>query len=361
LLKIDYLEPGSSSNSSIVFLFKAFEFREKLIQLIAPVVKKDDKSSQDEASKASSKNPEDSVPKPDISRMRVDEQSKLISPIEIKIRRALLAKNAPLASLHRELVISGVLSEEEFWENRKNQLDDQLIQLTQPKAQSSGWVDIKAETNEGQGSKYTLTPEIIHSIFLQHPLVQKAYDEHVPANMSEESFWKRYFGSRYFHRNLNASQSGQSTSDELFDKLLEQDDAEAQSAASKFDHNKINRLVDLEASSGDRPDTGNRPDFTMVPGTDSKSLSLIRQFNQHSQQVLRNAKRKRNEEEGLAQEKFYNEATLIEDLTAKKPVLEAPLRIESNSQYSQNHNQSDIEKQLTEQQVILVFTLTFLY
>ncbi|KXN69576.1 hypothetical protein CONCODRAFT_7989 [Conidiobolus coronatus NRRL 28638] len=39
-----------------------------------------------------------------------------------------------------------------------------------------------------------------------------------------------------------------------------------------------------------------------------------------------------NGEEELSQDNFYKEATLIGDLTAKKPVLEAPSRTESNSQ-----------------------------
>lgn len=37
-------------------------------------------------------------------------------------------------------------------------------------------------------------------------------------------FWKRFFGSKYFHRNRSVSRVNVDTEDDIFDKLLIKDD-----------------------------------------------------------------------------------------------------------------------------------------
>lgn len=48
-----------------------------------------------------------------------DEHTKLLSSQEIQIRREILKKNKDLMKLHMELVLNGLISEEEFWSIRK--------------------------------------------------------------------------------------------------------------------------------------------------------------------------------------------------------------------------------------------------
>ncbi len=45
--------------------------------------------------------------------------AKKLSIEEIKLRSNLLAKNKELLRLHRELVFTGALTEDEFWESRQ--------------------------------------------------------------------------------------------------------------------------------------------------------------------------------------------------------------------------------------------------
>jgi hypothetical protein len=108
---------------------------------------------------------------------------------DIPLRQALLAKDKELSKLHRELVISGTLSEADFWSSRQVRglvplmlihealtfqikqrlLANQNWESSQKKGTSSASLaDIKP-ASEGSDLKYTLTPDIIHSIFIQYP------------------------------------------------------------------------------------------------------------------------------------------------------------------------------------------------
>lgn len=94
-----------------------------------------------------------------------------ISVEDIKRRQNLLAQNAQLRRLHRDLVISEkLLSEEEFWSIRGGLLEEQAERDKQQTGLSSEIIhDIRPSSGDGQDLKYTLTPEIIQSIFLHHP------------------------------------------------------------------------------------------------------------------------------------------------------------------------------------------------
>jgi hypothetical protein len=188
VLKIDYLKTNSSAVTSLGFFFDYYETRDKLSKLITPIIEKRNTNEKDNVRLESPKNP---VYEPEFSKLNIDKQLRIISSNEIEMRKKLLSKNTELSDLHKVLVISSFISEEEFWKNHNSQLDDHLVQLKQLKAQYFKWININIKTIENQERTYTLTPEMIHSIFLQHPLVKKAYDKNVPIYLSKESFWKR--------------------------------------------------------------------------------------------------------------------------------------------------------------------------
>jgi transcription initiation factor TFIIH subunit 1 len=99
--------------------------------------------------------------------------SSTLSADDIRRRQMLLAQNASLRRLHRDLVVSGKhLSEEEFWAIRGTLLVEQAELERQQTGMSTAIVhDVRPSTTNAEGSdiKYTLTPEIIQSIFLHHP------------------------------------------------------------------------------------------------------------------------------------------------------------------------------------------------
>lgn len=251
-----------------------------------------------------------------------------LSDLDVRIRCTILKKSPQLAALHQELVVNGVVSEEEFWENRQYLLRNQAAELTQKKAQSTAWIDIKPSAQEGNEIKYTLTPEIIHDIFLQHPSVQQAYDENVPDKVSEESFWKRFFGSKYFHRNRSVGRGNVDTEDALFDPLLTIDDLAAETLVKKYDPATFNKTLDLSASEQDHGETGNAADFTMQPGKQRDAMALIRRFNLHSEQVVRNAKQTNS---GYNQTIDYTNDIIYTDLEKPKPEFHIPLDVQNRT------------------------------
>ena len=76
--------------------------------------------------------------------------------------------------------------------------------------------------------KIIITPQLVHDIFEEYPVVAKAYSDNVPNNLSEAEFWKRYFQSKLFnaHRASIRSSAAQHVvkDDPIFDKYLEKDD-----------------------------------------------------------------------------------------------------------------------------------------
>jgi transcription initiation factor TFIIH subunit 1 len=248
---------------------------------------------------------------------------------DIAIRTQLLTKDKTLANLHREFVVSGKITEEEFWEPRGHLLRDLLLSDDQKRGKTSVLLtDTRVEpgmTESGsRTAKITLTSELIHQIFVQYPHIHKAYQDNVPDKISEKEFWTRYFT----HRNRQSLTLGtKDQSDDIFDSIQTNSDeplrkrlrqAVANDANAEFD-----TFLNLEATEGDSGKTwgGNKPDMTMVPGRDKTDVSLIRRLNRHSTSVL--------EDSIKAKHAFRttNDELILDDLQGEKPVHTVPLNI----------------------------------
>jgi transcription initiation factor TFIIH subunit 1 len=116
---------------------------------------------------------------------------------------------------------------------------------TQRKGKPGQLVDPRPETVDGGEIKIRITPQLVHDIFDEYPVVAKAYNDNVPnkvcyfissvgswlnlnVKLSEEEFWKRYFQSKLFnaHRASIRSSATQHVvkDDPIFDKYLEKED-----------------------------------------------------------------------------------------------------------------------------------------
>ncbi|CAH8464895.1 unnamed protein product [Dicrocoelium dendriticum] len=172
---------------------------------------------------------------------------------ELKEKFRLLESNPEILALYKELVVTGILTSEEFWArpqfskaapyggvdtvttsftpqqksssrapvsiadhspssalsssataanitgqiSRSFQLEDKPQQIGVPSCLLS---DIKPETDGANGIKYNLTHDTIDAIFRAYPTVRQRHRELVPDKLSEADFWIKFFQSHYFHR-----------------------------------------------------------------------------------------------------------------------------------------------------------------
>jgi transcription initiation factor TFIIH subunit 1 len=152
-------------------------------------------------------------------------------------------------------------------------------------------VDPRPQTVEGGEVKIVITPQLVHDIFEEFPVVAKAYSDNVPNKLSEAEFWKRYFQSKLFntHRASIRSSATQHVvkEDPIFDKYLEKDDDELEPRRPRDQVSDL--YISLGATLEDHEETGNEKDITMKAGRQRGALPLIRKFNEHSERLLNSA------------------------------------------------------------------------
>jgi hypothetical protein len=150
-------------------------------------------------------------------------------------RNQLLKADPSLRDLYHELVVSGIISEEEFWKVREASIEieatnktlarnsaafpfsQQQQQQKQQQGLSSSLVNNIQSLLSSEGSTnifassivqpvketddvlhFKLTAATIHQIFVDHPAVRVAYKRLVPEKMSEQEFWTKYLQSQYY-------------------------------------------------------------------------------------------------------------------------------------------------------------------
>ncbi|KAG1440338.1 hypothetical protein G6F56_011964 [Rhizopus delemar] len=150
---------------------------------------------------------------------------------EFNDRRSLLTSSRELQTLHKELVVVGKsVDEEDFWASpyvkriRQKLKKDAVSREGKQKGKSSRMVELKPGQQEGTDIKYTLTSQVIHSIFTEFPSVKRAYDTNVPDKMTEQVFWKRFLASEFFHRSRTGGRSQLAPYDDIFDRCLQEED-----------------------------------------------------------------------------------------------------------------------------------------
>ncbi|KAI9572264.1 hypothetical protein HD554DRAFT_2320529 [Boletus coccyginus] len=207
------------------------------------------------------------------------------------LSKRVLLENPELLALHKELVLAGQITEAEFWEGREHLLLAEAATESQKRGRPGKLVDPRPQTVEGGEIKIIITPQLVHDIFEEFPVVAKAYNDNVPNKLSEAKFWKRYFQSKLFnaHRASTRSSATQHVVkvDPIFDKYLEKDDDELEPRRPRDDVSDL--YISLGATLEDHGETGNERDITMQAGRQRGALPLIRKFNEHSERLLNSA------------------------------------------------------------------------
>ncbi|KAM1778100.1 hypothetical protein ACFX11_044677 [Malus domestica] len=177
----------------------------------------------------------------------------------MELRMKLLQEDSELQKLHMQFVISGVLTESEFWATRKKLLDGESH--TKPKQRvgfkNSMILDTKP-TSDGRMNKVTFnfTPEIKYQIFALKPAVHQAFLELVPSKMTAKDFWTKYFRAEFLHSTKNAAAiAAEAAEDEELAIFLKEDEILAREAHQKI--RQVDPTLDMEADQGD--------DYTHLP------------------------------------------------------------------------------------------------
>ncbi|GES94634.1 hypothetical protein RCL_jg6006.t1 [Rhizophagus clarus] len=237
-----------------------------------------------------------------------------VTPKEINLRKNLLMRDKKLADQHRMLVVEQkCITEEEFWELRKNLLRDQDTRTSQQKGRSSTMPNLRPVTEEGGEAKINITPQLINEIFEEYPRVKIAYENNVPSKISEEAFWKRYVHSRFNDRNRGTTNGN----DDIFEKCwAETEDDLNQEREHGRKRLKISNLRDLNATKEDHMEIDFAPDVTMRAGQ-GKILSLLRRNNRHGERILETSCEKSHKyKEAMAQQQkeIYKDDVVMDEL-----------------------------------------------
>lgn len=210
---------------------------------------------------------------------------------ELEEKNRLLTENPKLLQLYKDLVISQILTSEEFWKIHGKDLQNLKSTTSKQEIGVSGAFlsEIRPVTDGCNGLKYNLTGEIIDCIFKAYPAVKKKHSECVPAKLNESEFWTKFFQSHYFHRDQVSSG--------LKDIFVE---------CGKMDDSTLRK--EIRSNLGDPfLDLGKFGDSTLDEGFCSSNKdqktegnlggnivhqSIIKRFNQHSFMVLKSCQEK---------------------------------------------------------------------
>lgn len=260
-----------------------------------------------------------------------------LTPEEIKLRGSLLAKNKELLKLHKELVFTSILSEEEFWEDRRGLLRGQEMILKQKKGLTSSLVedDLKPVTGASSDVKYILTPTIIQSIFEQHPILKKAFndlvnntetDEAATSKLTERDFWLEYFKSKFFN------ESHQKTGSTILDPYF-QETCINEASSSNQQNVKISGQCDISRSEDDHVSDYVR--YEREAAANGSAWNSLRQFNKHSLRVLQALKSDDSNELKFEEKNSFDYIEIPDLQQAQTPAM-ATLNLQESQLFSGN-------------------------
>ena len=207
---------------------------------------------------------------------------------ELEEKNRILSENPNLLQLYKDLVITQVLTSEEFWATHAK--DFAVLAATQPGQPAKQEIgvsgaflaDIKPQTDGCNGFRYNLTGDIIECIFKAYPAVKRKHTENVPAKMTESEFWTKFFQSHYFHRDRIAG-----ASKDIFAECGRIDDQALKADVAK---GAGDPLLDLRLFEDNTLEEGFGGSASEKPPSGSGNIvhqNMIKRFNQHSMMVLK--------------------------------------------------------------------------
>uniref|UniRef100_A0AAY4DCY2 General transcription factor IIH subunit 1 n=1 Tax=Denticeps clupeoides TaxID=299321 RepID=A0AAY4DCY2_9TELE len=206
---------------------------------------------------------------------------------ELEEKNRMLQEDPVLFQLYKDLVVSQVISAEEFWANRLNMssVDHAVSNNRQEVGISAAFLaDIRPQTDGCNGLRYNLTADIIESIFRTYPAVKQKYNENVPENLTEKEFWTRFFQSHYFHRDRISTGT-----QDIFSECAKQDEKGLKCMVVQGVKNPMVDLLSLEDKTLDEgygSSTAQSTSSSKQSLKENSNSAIIKRFNHHSSMVL---------------------------------------------------------------------------
>ncbi|KAH8306029.1 hypothetical protein KR018_012580 [Drosophila ironensis] len=202
---------------------------------------------------------------------------------DLEDKNRILVENPNLLQLYKDLVITKVLTSDEFWATHAKEHALKKMGKTQEIGVSGAFLaDIKPQTDGCNGLKYNLTADVIHCIFKTYPAVKRKHMENVPAKMPESEFWTKFFQSHYFHRDrLTAGTK------DIFTECGKIDDQALKAAVQQGAGDPLldlKKFEDVPLEEGFGSVSGDR---NAVNSGNIVHQNMIKRFNQHSIMVLK--------------------------------------------------------------------------
>ncbi|KAK6630220.1 hypothetical protein RUM43_015013 [Polyplax serrata] len=214
---------------------------------------------------------------------------------ELEEKNRLLSENPSLLQLYRDLVITQVISSQQFWTEHAVKYTNKMNMQKQEIGVNGAFLaDIKPQTDGCNGLKYNLTADVIQSIFKTYPAVKNKHLEYVPHKLSESEFWTKFFQSHYFHRDrINAGNK------DVFTECAKVDDEELKKDLANGVPDVLCNISEFEDKTLDEGyGSGASSAPVQVSSGNIVHQNMIKRFNQHSIMVLKASEKKYDESNG---------------------------------------------------------------
>ncbi|CAK8676549.1 general transcription factor IIH subunit 1-like [Clavelina lepadiformis] len=266
---------------------------------------------------------------------------------ELEEKNKLLQTDPELFQTYKDLVVSGVITPQEFWNSHAAKLPTSDSPAAQNVGVSAAFLsDVRPQADGCNGLRYNLTADTIQSIFTTYPAVKKKYLEKVPDKLSEKEFWTMFFQSHYFHRD----RVNHGTKD-LFSDCVKKDDQDIVSLLNsgvKDIFSDLNYLYEEDSAK----DEGYGA--SVDPGTSAKGKpsntqimhkNIIKRFNHQNAMILTSRNKaidKQSQRNGEAagdgepptKRTKLKEATTYDDLEENNDKIELELKLQNSDRYS---------------------------
>ncbi|KAF3278727.1 RNA polymerase II transcription factor B subunit 1 [Orbilia oligospora] len=201
---------------------------------------------------------------------------------DMSLQQAVLSASPTLQKKFHEAVISGGMTPVQFWSTRIHLLRAFAVEQAQVRGSYNVLATIKPKT-EDSVVRVSLSRDQIHTIFKQHPIIQKVYDEVVP-KLREDEFWRRFFLSKLYKKLKGEKLVPTDSHDDVLDQYLKVGSSDFGGGSER--QLRIPHIIDIEGNEDNHSQKqGNRPDLTMRPNK-TENVPIIRTLNNLSSKLL---------------------------------------------------------------------------